>query len=147
MPLKANISKIRFHIQHKNFSLQNRTNLKIFLSELFQKESIPLGSLSYIFCTDEFLLQLNKKYLKHNYYTDVISFDLTNKKGPLAGEIYISIDRVKDNAGLLKQTYYKELHRVIFHGALHLCGFNDKSVIEKLIMRKKEDKYISLYFK
>jgi probable rRNA maturation factor len=147
MPVKANISKIRFHIQHKKISLRNRTNLKIFLSELFQKESISLASLSYIFCTDEFLLQLNKQYLKHNYYTDVISFDLTNKKGPLTGEIYISIDRVKDNAALLKQTYYKELHRVIFHGALHLCGFNDKSVKEKLIMRKKEDKYISLYFK
>ena len=106
-----------------------------------------LYSLNYIFCTDKQLLEINKQYLKHDFYTDIITFELSPKKQPIEGEIYISIDRVKDNAWSLGETQYSELHRVIFHGALHLCGYKDKNKTELQEMRKTETKYLAQYFR
>ena len=136
---------IQFFFPYKKNILTERTKLKQFLQHLFKKEKTVLVSLKYIFCSDEFLLEVNKQYLKHDYYTDIISFSLGGHA--VEGEIYISIDRVKDNAVTYKTSFKRELHRVIFHGALHLCGYKDKLNEEKEIMRAKEDRYLQEYFK
>lgn len=127
--------------------LKNRTKLKGFIKEIFTAENIRLKSLSYIFCSDEDLLKINKQFLQHDYYTDIITFDLSNTRIiGVVGEIYISIDRVVDNAMNLGIHPNFELHRVIFHGVLHLCGYGDKTKKETLEMRRKEDYYLSTYF-
>ncbi len=103
-------------------------------------------SLTFIFCTDEYLLEINRSYLKHDYYTDIITFDLSENISSCIGELYISIDRVKDNANTHAADTNTELHRVIFHGILHLCGYGDKSEQEIVIMRRKENYYLRQYF-
>jgi probable rRNA maturation factor len=136
---------VKFFFLDTKVSLSNRNHLKQFLNSLFKNEGTCLDSLTYIFCTDEYLLQINKQYLQHDYYTDIITFNLSTKKDCISGEIYISIDRVKENAIFLGEPLSKELHRVIFHGALHLCGYNDKSKTDKISMTAKENKYLDLY--
>src|SRR5262245_54377015 len=118
-------SKIYFFFQTP-VSLRDRTKLKTFIAGIFKKEKRRLAYLNYIFCTDKQLLEINRQYLKHDFYTDIITFELSEKDQPVQGEVYISIDRVKDNALNLDERVNKELHRVIFHGALHLCGYSDK---------------------
>ncbi|WP_366206997.1 rRNA maturation RNase YbeY [Flavihumibacter sp. CACIAM 22H1] len=115
--------------------------------QLFKKEKKSLELLNYIFCTDEYLLDINRSFLQHDYYTDIITFELAEKGEPTQGEVYISIDRVRDNAKLHGQSFQRELHRVIFHGALHLCGYRDKTKKEETLMRQKEEEYLSYYFK
>jgi len=139
-------SKVCFFFENKQFSLRNRSKLKQFIQTIFKKQNLGLESLNYIFTSDNQLLKINKEYLEHDYFTDVISFDLTNS-ADVIGEIYISIDRVKDNASQLNTSFTRELHRVIFHGALHLCGFNDKSKTGIKEMRRVEDLLLSKYFK
>ncbi|MCU0385035.1 MAG: rRNA maturation RNase YbeY [Flavihumibacter sp.] len=138
---------ISFHYQMSGFKFPNRTQLKTFLATLFKREKKALEELSYIFCTDKYLLEINRSFLQHDYYTDIISFELADKKQPSQGEIYISIDRVKENARDMGESFQRELHRVIFHGALHLCGYRDKSKKESALMREKENEYLKLYFK
>ena len=128
-------------------SFKNKKRLKAQLVSLFKKEGALVESMDYIFCTDAYLLGINKQFLKHNFYTDIITFNLANKKAPIQGEIYISIDRVKENAQMHQTTYKEELHRVIFHGALHLCGYKDKLPGHVKKMRKAEDSYLASYFK
>jgi len=137
---------IRFFFKEVSASLRNRKKLKDFLSFLFKREKKKLNTLNYIFCSDKFLLEINRAYLKHDYYTDVVSFNLSNSPTEVIGEIYISLQRVKNNADQFGQTFNKELHRVIFHGALHLCGYRDKTKKEQLQMRKKEEQYLRQYF-
>ncbi|MFT3949623.1 MAG: rRNA maturation RNase YbeY [Agriterribacter sp.] len=139
------MTDIQFFFPYKKNILTNRNKLKLFIQQLFKKEKISLGSLQYIFCSDDFLLDINKQYLKHNYYTDIITFNLGEKV--VDGEIYVSIDRVKDNAETYKTSFKRELHRVIFHGALHLCGYKDKLNEEIEVMRAKEERYLQEYFK
>jgi probable rRNA maturation factor len=136
---------ISFFSPENKISLKERTKLKSFIQMIFKKEGFKLKSLNYIFCSDEYLLQLNQQFLKHDYYTDIITFDFSTSKEK-EGEIYVSIDRVKDNAKRLNTGFNNELHRVIFHGALHLCGYKDKSKNELQLMRDKEDRYLKLYF-
>lgn len=136
---------IQFHYLENNFSFKNRTRCKAYIETLFKKEKKRLGELNYIFCSDDYLLDINKAYLQHNYYTDIITFGLSNPGEPIVGEIYISVDRVKDNAANLDESFTRELHRVIFHGALHLCGYGDKTQKEELAMRALEDKYLRGY--
>lgn len=138
-------SKVCFFFDNAKVSLAKRRELKYFIEQLFRKEGKKLLTLNYIFCTDKKLLQINQDYLKHDYYTDIITFDLSSGSPLVEGEIYISVDRVKDNAQQLGLSFRSELHRVIFHGALHLCGFGDKSPSEKTVMRHKEDLYLSKY--
>ena len=102
-----------------------------------------LKNLSFVFCDDEYLKKINLKYLDHDYYTDVITFDYSTADG-LAGDVFISIDRVKENANNFKVSFNEELFRVIIHGVLHLCGFNDKTKKEIKEIRKKEDHFLSL---
>ena len=128
--------------------LKNRKALKQFIPIIFRKENISLVSLTIVFCNDEYLLTINQNHLNHNFYTDIITFDLSdNAKAPKVGELYISVDRVKDNAATLNTPFVTELHRVIFHGCLHLCGYKDKGVKHITLMRAKEEEYLQQYFK
>ncbi|MDP4148168.1 MAG: rRNA maturation RNase YbeY [Bacteroidota bacterium] len=136
---------VRFHYLEKGFSLSERTRLKEGLRTLFSKERRRQEELDYIFCSDDYLRGLNRQFLQHDYYTDILSFDLSEPGGAGKAEIYISVDRVRENAEKLGVSFKNELHRVIFHGALHLCGFRDKTPEEQAKMRKMEDKYLSSY--
>lgn len=138
--------KIKFAFLEAKTSLSERQRLKTFIASLFKENKKELGSLTYIFCTDLFLLEMNRKFLKHDYFTDIITFDLTPPNKGIEGEVYISVDRVNDNARKLKLTIKEELHRVIFHGVLHLCGYKDKSKKDKKIMRTEENRCLSKYF-
>lgn len=136
---------VTFHHLIKT-NLPNRKQLKRFIPTIFYKEGKSIESLSIIFCSDEFLLEMNKQHLHHDFYTDIITFDLSeSKKSPIIGELYISIDRVKENASTNSVTISNELIRVIFHGALHLCGYKDKSSKHIIEMRRKENEYLGLY--
>jgi rRNA maturation RNase YbeY len=139
--------EVRFFFADKNVTLTDRTRLKHFVASMFKREKKLVSSLTYVFCSDEYLLGINKQFLQHDYYTDIITFDLSSTKGVIEGEIYISIDRVKDNATQLGTTIKNELHRVIFHGVLHLCGYKDKKPEDEKMMRGAEDRYLKLYFK
>ncbi len=141
MPSK---SKVCFFFEEKGFSLQSRSELKAFIETLFKKEKKKLESINYIFCSDKRLLEINQQFLRHDYYTDIITFDLSETAATQA-EIYISIGRVKDNAKTEGVSFKSELHRVIFHGALHLCGYKDKSKGETLKMREREGFYMNKY--
>jgi probable rRNA maturation factor len=136
--------KVTFHYTDRKIQLQHKTAVKSFVEILFKKEKKALAALRYIFVSDEKLLEMNRSFLNHDFYTDIITFDLSEKDG-IIGEIYISVDRVNDNALTHGTTKSEELLRVIFHGALHLCGFKDKKKSEILLMRQKEDSYLRLY--
>ena len=137
---------ILFNNADRTVPLQNRKRLKKMLVEIISFNSLRLESLSFIFCSDEFLLSINQQFLQHDFYTDIITFDMSETKGLVNGEIYISIDRVNENAMEQKVSFKEELHRVIFHGALHLCGFKDKSKSDKQAMRNAENFWIDNYF-
>ena len=142
---RKNKPRIFFHFPYLSFSFKNRTACKVFIEYLFKKEKTSLGKLDYIFCSDEFLLEINKQSLNHDFYTDILTFRLSNPGEPVSGEVYISIDRVKDNSVTYKTSFIMELHRVIFHGALHLCGYGDKTKKEKEEMRHKENESIEKF--
>lgn len=138
---------VNFH-HLQAFSLTNKKKLKEFIENLFIEHKKELDCLDIIFCSDDYLLGINQTHLSHDYYTDIITFDLSpNKKGPTIGELYISIDRVRDNALANKVTFKNELHRVIFHGSLHLLGFKDKKKADILLMRSNEEECLSSYFR
>lgn len=137
---------VNFFYQDVQFSFADRRKLKAFLSRFFPKEGKQLTSLNIIFCTDDALLEINRNFLQHDYYTDIITFPLSEKGQPIVAELYISIDRVKDNAQNGNNSFKEELHRVIFHGCLHLIGYGDKSSQQIKKMREREDYYLRLYF-
>lgn len=137
---------IRFFFNDVKISFRDRTILKLFLASLFKKERRSIDHLNIIFCTDERLLQINKDFLNHNYYTDIITFHYASSDQPIQAELYISVDRVRENADDLGSTINAELHRVIFHGCLHLCGYGDKTSQQIKNMREREDYYLRLYF-
>ena len=125
------------------FTCTNEKFLSQWMAASILSESKKLGELNYIFCNDTYLLDLNRKHLNHDTLTDIISFD-DSLGNQISGEIYISIDRIKENAKEYNVSFLDELHRVMIHGILHFCGYNDKSKEEKRIMREKEDYYLSL---
>lgn len=137
---------VQFFFVNDNISLSKRTTLKLFIQQIFKKEKKKLINLTYVFCSDDYLLEINKAHLKHDFYTDIITFDLSENKDAIIGEIYISTDRVRDNATQLGTSLKEELHRVIFHGALHLCGYKDKTRNEEKRMRAAEDMCLKTYF-
>ena len=112
------------------------------IERLAREEGVALQELSFIFCTDDYLLQINQEYLQHDYYTDVITFQLSD--GLLHGDIFISLDRVADNASQMETPFEYELLRVIVHGVLHLAGYRDKTAEEEATMRMKENYYLEL---
>lgn len=133
-----------FFFEQSGFSLRNRTELKKFIQSLFRREHKRLAFVNYIFVSERRLLDINRQFLQHDFYTDIITFDLS--EGPLIqAEIYISPTRVKENAEKLRVSFKSEIHRVIFHGALHLCGYDDKTKDMSGKMRDMEDRYLGIY--
>ncbi|WP_299248341.1 rRNA maturation RNase YbeY [uncultured Cytophaga sp.] len=135
---------IHFFTEDITYQLRQRTEIRSWLNTIAKKEKYSILELNYIFCSDEYLLQMNKDFLNHDYYTDVITFDNSEFKGEIEGDIFISIDRVRDNAKLQQTTLKDELHRVLAHGLLHLTGYKDKTKVESTLMRTKEDTSLAL---
>lgn len=141
------MQKIQFYYYDRNPVLRDKKKLKQFIENLFVIEKTALSFLSYVFCSDKHLLGVNVEFLQHDFYTDVITFNLSVNKEEIIGEVYLSVDRIKENAVQHSVSFNEELHRVVFHGALHLCGYKDKTKAEAIRMREMEDKYLKIYFK
>ncbi len=137
------MGKISFFYEETNFTLPQARKIKAWLKTIIVSEEFELNLINYIFCSDEYLLSLNVQYLDHDTYTDIITFDYSSE-GLLEGDIYISVDRVTENALKLNVGFSEEIHRVMVHGLLHMMGFKDKSQIEKKQMRSKEDSCLTL---
>lgn len=135
---------VRFHVIQP-FSFNQKKKLKQAIADLMDEERKEFESLDYIFCSDEYLLAINQTYLQHDDLTDIITFDLSDHPGIVKGEIYISIERVYDNSILFNTSFRDELIRVVFHGALHLCGYKDKTTTEQTKIRNKEDYYMQRF--
>lgn len=120
------------------------TNTSSWIENLILEEGKKLGEITYVFCDDAYLLKVNQDYLQHDYYTDIITFDYVKGK-TISGDIFVSLQRISDNASTLSNSFEKELQRVIAHGILHLCGYKDKTEEEEKLMRSKEDYYLSKY--
>ena len=134
-----------FFFETKNLKIKNKTKVRSLIKSLCLKENKKLGFINCVFCSDKYLVEINKKYLKNDYYTDIITFDHKEAEDNVEGDLYISAERIKENAKNFRVTTEEELVRVIIHGVLHLIGYKDKSKKEKVIMTQKENKYISLY--
>jgi probable rRNA maturation factor len=136
---------IHFFYEDISFKVKNARKLKTWISNAVMKEKSSVKEVNYIFCSDSYLLTLNLDYLNHNTYTDIITFDNAESLNNLEGDIFISIDRVRDNASRFKVSFEQELHRVMIHGVLHLLGYKDKTSSQKSLMRKKEEACLSLW--
>ncbi len=137
------MSQVFFHFERTDAFHFPQDQLAKALESIVQKEERSTGDLNVIFCSDEYLLEVNRKYLQHDYYTDVITFDYQEEK--VTGDVYVSVERVLDNAHQLEVSFEKELCRVMAHGVLHLVGYSDKSANEKTLMREKEEAYLPLF--
>ncbi len=135
---------IRYQLDDIHNILIEPSSLFPWIKQSIEKENHQTGDLFYHFCSDEFLLTVNRNFLQHDYLTDIITFPLSTRPEIISGEIFISVDRVRENAALLKTAFEEEFARVLIHGVLHLLGYNDHTDEEKLEMRAKEDYYLSL---
>lgn len=140
------MAQIQFHNQDVPLPHLDLNHLAHWLVTIAKTEEVQIKKINYIFCSDQYLLQINQDYLQHDYYTDIITFDLSETE-QIVSDIYISTDRVKDNAIQLNTNLTEETLRVIAHGLLHLIGYNDKTQEQASIMRKKEEACISLWLK
>ncbi len=139
--------ELLYHTEDIDFTLPFQEAISEWLLSVIIREGFTAGDLNYIFCSEAALLVYNKRYLKHNTLTDVITFDYCHGTGPMrriSGDIFISIDQVRENAVLLNQSFLNELTRIMVHGLLHLCGYKDKSKAGKVEMTQKEDFYLAL---
>lgn len=127
-----------------DFKLDNETLFSNWISKVILSENKKEGEISYIFCDDDFILEINKQYLNHDFYTDIISFDYS-VGNELHGDIFISIERVQENAEDFKVTFNEELQRVIIHGILHYCGYKDKTKEDEVLMRSIENEKIKMF--
>jgi rRNA maturation RNase YbeY len=125
------------------YVIKEKRKISNWIKSCITEEGKIIDNISFNLCSDGYILQLNNEALQHDYYTDIITFELNEKDEPIEGDIYISIDRVKDNAITLHIPFINELHRVLIHGVLHLCGYKDKSKKEELLMREKENYYLN----
>jgi len=135
---------IAFFNENSAFKPRNIRMIRLWLVNALKSEEKVPGEISYIFCDDSHLLEMNVKYLKHDTLTDIITFDYTEGQ-VVSGDIFISIERVKENAKIYSKSFTDELNRVMVHGVLHLCGYKDKTPKDEALMRKKEDEYLSLF--
>jgi probable rRNA maturation factor len=126
------------------FNLDNEDAIGSWISNVIKSENKKEGEISYIFCDDEYLLQINQEHLQHDFYTDIISFDYT-VGNELSGDIFVSVERVQENATDFNVPFDEELKRVLVHGVLHYCGYKDKSEQDELLMRSKEDEKIAMF--
>ena len=138
---------INFFTEETSFQLKQKNKYKKWIKEIITQENHTLNELNFIFCSDKYLLQINKEYLNHNYFTDIITFDNSLQKADILGDIFISIDTVRKNSVEYNTTFQSEISRVIIHGVLHLLGYGDKSKADKALMRKKEDLALSSLLK
>ncbi len=140
---------IHFHTEDIKFVFKNKTEIKQWITSVAKGKKRKVGDLSFVFCSDDFLLRLNKEYLNHDTLTDIITFDYSKDDNqlPISGDIYISIDRIRENAIKFNKSFENELHRVIIHGTLHLLGYADKTKAAKLEMTKQEDMALNLLSK
>lgn len=136
------MSKIDIFFEDTKPIKLKKSVLKKHVKLLISNEVKRTGSISIVFCSDDYLLEMNKKYLEHDYFTDIITFDYV-ENDIISGDLFISIDRVKDNAEKFKTTFLNELVRVVFHGVLHLAGYKDKTTPDQQLMREKENFYLS----
>ncbi|GAA0891987.1 rRNA maturation RNase YbeY [Fulvivirga kasyanovii] len=135
---------VNFFEEDIDFTLSNEDYISHWIKTIIEKEGFALQELNFIFCSDEYLYQMNVDYLNHDTYTDIITFDNSEEDKQIEGDIFISIDRVRDNANSIKSTFEDELARVIIHGVLHLMGHKDKTPEEEKGMREKEEACLSL---
>lgn len=140
------VGQIQFHYVDVYFYFPNRNRLKQFLLQKLSEKNRFIEAANFIFCTDKYLLAINKRYLRHDTFTDIVTFELSPKDTPLLADIFISIERVKENSASYKVSFTQELHRVIFHGILHLNGLNDKTKLASKKMRQMENLYLEQYF-
>ena len=134
---------IRFFNEDVPYKLTQKQATRQWLKQQAEREGYAVGELNYIFCSDEYVLQVNRDYLQHDYYTDIITFDQSEEEGKLEGDIFISVERVADNARHLNIPTEQEMRRVLAHGLLHLCGYGDKTKDEQDQMRTKEEEWLS----
>lgn len=140
------VSHIHFQKEEGlKFTFKRKDSVVKWINTIVKKEGKKCGQLLYFFCTDEYLLHINRNFLKHDTYTDIITFDYSAPAG-ISGEIYISVERVKENAAALKEPFDRELLRTIIHGVLHLCGYKDKTPTAKKQMRNKEGEALELFY-
>lgn len=135
-------TKIHFFSEEIEFTLSQKQKHREWLMALAKEEGYQVRELNYIFCDDDYLHKINVEYLDHDTLTDIITFDSSEVKGKIEGDIFISVDRVKENAALFQGTFENEMKRVLAHGLLHLCGYKDKTEAEEKQMRSKEGYYI-----
>ncbi|WOK06204.1 rRNA maturation RNase YbeY [Imperialibacter roseus] len=136
--------KITFFSEDVSFKLSSPNKVRRWIKEVIHLEKHTLSEISYIFCSDDYLHNMNVQYLNHDTLTDIITFDNSEQEELIEGDIFISVDRVKENATQLNLPFDTELHRVMIHGILHLCGYKDKTSADNELMRKKEDACLSL---
>lgn len=135
---------VLFFNEDHEYQINDPDKVSEWIIEVIRSEKLDPGNINYIFCSDEYLRDINIKYLSHDYFTDIITFDNSDSKELIEGDIYISVPRVLENSSLHKTEFEKELSRVLVHGVLHLCGYDDKTDSDKAVMRKKEEAYLSL---
>ncbi|HYK75598.1 MAG TPA: rRNA maturation RNase YbeY [Daejeonella sp.] len=133
---------VNFFSEDIPFTLKQKTVLKNWILQTIQAEGFQLTELNFIFCSDNYLLEINQQYLKHDTYTDIVTFDNSEEAKKILGDIFISVERTRENARAFKVSPSDELHRVIIHGVLHLLGYKDKTKAEKALMSQKEDEYL-----
>lgn len=136
------LDSLQFHYLYKGFYFPKRIAHKRAILRLFKKEGFAVAHINFIFCDDQFLLAINREHLGHNTFTDIITFPFSPAGTPLTADIYISIERVRENSQKFQVPFLIELRRVLFHGALHLCGYKDKTKEQIKLMRLREDYYL-----
>lgn len=138
---------ITFNTEDVKFTLKNKTLLKQWITTSVEKKKRKAGDIAFVFCSDAYLLNINNEYLNHDTFTDIITFDYSKENHllPISGDIFISVDRVKENAQKFSKSFEDELHRVIIHGVLHLLGYTDKTKKAKTEMTEQEDACLKAY--
>lgn len=134
---------IQFFEEDISYKLKNKALVRQWIKDTITAEGFKLKELTYVFCSDAYLLPMNQQYLDHDTYTDIITFDNSDVEGDIVGDIFISVERIRENAAKFKISETDEMHRVIIHGALHLLGYTDKTVVTKQKMTQKEDEYLA----
>lgn len=136
---------IRFFTEDITYQLASPVKTKQWIKSIVETEGFTTGTVSYVLCSDEYLLEMNRQYLDHDYYTDILTFDNSESDSEIEGDVFISLERVRENAANESVSPDEELRRVLAHGILHLCGYDDHTDQEKANMRQKEDYYLSLF--
>lgn len=137
------VRDIQFFAEDIDFTLKGKQQVREWIDEAIKEEGFRrIAELNFIFCSDRYLLELNQQYLQHDTFTDIITFDNSEQEGVIAGDIFISIERVRENAQKFSVPEEQELRRIMIHGVLHLCGYHDKKAEEKKLMTNKEDHFL-----